>query len=38
MLKGLAVCFAGYQERSVSHDGAISGNIEEEAVMIINAF
>jgi len=28
MLKSLALGFPGYQERRVSHDGAISGNIE----------
>jgi hypothetical protein len=38
LLKSLAVGFPGYQERRVSHDGAVSGNIEGEAVMIITAF
>jgi hypothetical protein len=38
MQKSLAVGFSGYQQLKVSHDGAISGNIEGEAVMIITAF
>jgi len=38
MLKRLAVGFLGHQNRKVSHDGAISDNIDREAVMIIAPF
>jgi len=36
--ENLAVGFPGYQKRRVSHDDAISDDIEGEAVMIITRF